>query len=164
MITSLGRTVCVMILVALVADPVIGAETVSALPAAPVPTQVLSAKKVFLSNLGADAGAAVAFHNRANPDAAYNGFFAAMKSSGQYDLSATPAESDLIFEFRVAAAPFLSGPTLTYLAFLNLTVVDAKTHFVLWTLRSPLDVTNKIDENVNVSVATLINSLKSLRR
>jgi hypothetical protein len=87
-----------------------------------------------------------------------------MKSWGQYDLSATPAESDLIFEFRVTAAPFLSGATLTYLTFLNLAVVDAKTHFVLWTLRSPLDVTNKIDENVNASVTTLINSLKSLSR
>jgi hypothetical protein len=76
MITSLARTVCLMILVGLVANPVIGAETVSALSAAPVPTQVLSAKKVFLSNLGADAGAAVAFHYMANPDAAYNGFFA----------------------------------------------------------------------------------------
>jgi hypothetical protein len=55
-----------MILVTLVAESVIGAEAVSALPAAPVPTQVLSAKKVFLSNLGADAGAAVAFHYRPN--------------------------------------------------------------------------------------------------
>jgi hypothetical protein len=90
-----------MILVGLVANPVIGAETVRALPAAPVPTQVLSAKKGFLSNLGADAGAAVAFHYMAHPDAAYNGFFA---------------------------------------------------------------VTNKIDANVNASVATLVDSLKSLER
>jgi len=67
-------------------------------------------------------------------------------------------------EFRVTAAPFLSGPTLTYLAFLNLTVVDTKTRFVLWTLRSPLNVTNKIDANVNASVATLVDSLKSLER
>jgi hypothetical protein len=162
MITLPCRTVCAVTLVGLIAYPVIGAEAVSALPAAPVPIQVLSAKKVFLSNLGADAGTAVAFHYRANPDAAYNGFFAAMKSWGQYDLTTTPAESDLVFEFRVTAAPFLSGATITYLAFLNLTVVDTKTHFVLWTLRSPLDVTSKIDEDVNISVAALTNLLKSL--
>src|SRR5271155_439691 len=115
MIASLFRTLCVLTLVGLVASPVIGAEAVSALPAAPVPIQVLSAKKVFLSNLGANAEAAVAFRYIANPYAAYNGFFVAMKSLGQYDLTATPGESDLILEFRVtAAAQFVSGSFFGY--------------------------------------------------
>ena len=162
MLTSPCRTFCALTLVALVASPAIGAEALSALPAAPVPIQVLSAKKVFLSNLGADAEATVAFLNIANPDTAYNGFFAAMKSLGQYDLTATPGESDLILEFRVTAAQLSSGSFIQYLAYLNLSVVDTKSHYVLWTLRSPLKVTKQIDEDVKVSVATLINSMKSL--
>jgi len=127
-----------------------------------VPIQVLSAKKVFLSNLGADAEASVAFRYIASPDAAYNGFFVAMKSLGQYDLTATPGESDLILEFRVTAAQLSSGSFIQYLTYLNLSVVDTKSHYVLWTLRSPLQVTKNIDEDVNVSIATLINSMKSL--
>jgi hypothetical protein len=156
------RTLCALTLVGLVASPAIGAEAVSALPAAPVPIQVLSAKKVFLSNLGADAEATVAFLYIANPDAAYNGFFAAMKSLGQYDVTATPGESDLIMEFRVTAAQLTSGLVIQRLTYLNLNVVDTKSHYVLWTLRSPLHVTKQIDEDVKVSVATLINSMKSL--
>jgi hypothetical protein len=139
-----------------------GADAVSALPAAPVPIQVLSAKKVFLSNLGVDAEATVAFLYIANPDAAFNGFFAAMKSLGQYELTATPEESDLILEFRVTAAEQMSGSLIQRLSYLNLNVVDTKSHYVLWTLRSPLQVTKHIDEDVKVSVGILINSMKSL--
>jgi hypothetical protein len=132
MITPLYRTLCVLTLVGTVASPAVGAEAISALPAAPLPNQVLTAKKVFLSNLGVDAAAAVAFEYIANPDAAFNGFFAAIQSLGQYGLTATPAESDLILEFRVTAAPLTAGAPVQYLTYLNLSVVDTKSHYVLW--------------------------------
>jgi hypothetical protein len=161
MITSLYKTICVMTLLGLAASPVIGADAVSSLAPAPVPVQVLSAKKVFLSNLGADAEATVALRAMTDPEVAFDGFFAAMKSSGQYELTATPLESDLILEFRVTAAPLSSGSYMQYLTYLNLSVMDTKSHYVLWTFSAPLQLTKKIDESVNVSVATLVNSMKS---
>jgi hypothetical protein len=162
MMTAQYGTLCVLTLVGLLASPVMGSEALSALPAAPVPIQVLSAKKVFLSNLGSDAGASAAFLYIANPGAAYNGFAAAMNSWGKYELTATPEESDLVLEFRVTAAQLTSGTVIQRLTYLNVSVLDTKSHYVLWTLKSPLQVTKQIDADVKVSVATLIDSMKSL--
>jgi hypothetical protein len=44
--------------------------------------------------------------------------------------------------------------------FLNLYVFDAKTHFVLWTVKAPLR--SRLEQSVNTAVAQLVNSLKSL--
>ncbi len=86
-------------------------------PSAPVPAQLLTAKKVFISygESDADPGA---------PNLTYNEFYALMKSWGKYDLTSAPADADLIFEIR-----YLSGITDSQL---RLSIVDPKTHVVLW--------------------------------
>lgn len=84
---------------------------------APIPVQVLTAKKVFISygESDADPGA---------PDLTYNEFYAMMKNWGKYELVSSPADSDLVFEIR-----FLSGISDSQL---RLSIVDPKTHIVLW--------------------------------
>jgi hypothetical protein len=47
-----------------------------------------------------------------------------MKEWGKYELTATPADADLVFEIR-----YISGISDSQLC---LSIVDAKTHFVLW--------------------------------
>jgi len=83
----------------------------------PIPVQVLTAKKVFISygESDADPGA---------PDLTYNEFYAMMKSWGKYELVSAPADSDLVFEVR-----YLSGISDSQL---RLSIVDPKTHIVLW--------------------------------
>ena len=54
------------------------AQTASVMPAAPLPSQILTAKKVFISN--ADAGT---MDN-------YNQFYAAIKTWGRYELVSAP--------------------------------------------------------------------------
>jgi hypothetical protein len=84
---------------------------------APIPGQVVTAKKVFISYLESDADPGAA-------DLTYNEFYGLMKSWGKYEIASTPADVDLVFEIR-----FISGISDSQL---RLSILDPKTHFVLW--------------------------------
>jgi hypothetical protein len=83
----------------------------------PIPIQLLTARKVFISYLESDA-------DHGAPNLTYNEFYALMKSWGKYELVPAPADADLVFEIR-----YLSGLSDSQL---RLSIVDARTHFVLW--------------------------------
>src|ERR1700754_2347951 len=69
-------------------------------PVAPVPPALLNAKKVFISNAGADSGL-FPHPFTGDPDRAYNEFYANVESWGRYQLVANPAQADLVFELRL---------------------------------------------------------------
>ena len=111
-----------------------GAQSPSATPAAPLPSQIFSAKTVFISNTS---GRQATYPGIS--ELTYNKFYAAMKSWGKYQIVSEPANADLIFEIRYATA---LGPTDVtcgnggsgqYAEF-DLTILDTKTHVVLWAL------------------------------
>ncbi len=83
------------------------------------PTQVLTGKRVFISNSESTADLIFGV-----PTLTYNVLYEHMKSWGQYELVAAPADADLIF-------------TISFVISLNqqlrLVVLDPKTHVVLWT-------------------------------
>jgi len=135
------------------------AQSAIAVPAVLVPAQVSAAKTIFLSNAGLDAASMVAFSLWGKPETPYAQFFAAVKSWGHYQLATTPVDSDLVFEFRIESALRNATPITTYSSFLNVSILDAKTHFVLWTIKTPLQVTRKFDQDVNVGVMNLIKSV-----
>ena len=60
--------------------------------AAPIPSQITAAKKVFISNTAGDD------LYSADPAQVYNAFYMAMKSWGHYELVGAPADADLVFE------------------------------------------------------------------
>jgi len=101
-------------------------------PAAPVPTPIFTAKKIFISNTSLKAGLP-----RGTPDLTYNEFYAAMKSWGRYEIVSVPAEADLFFEIRFT---FVIGPTSVYHGSggssqdfqFQLIIRDAKSHVGLW--------------------------------
>jgi hypothetical protein len=66
-------------------------------PAPPVPSTILTAKKVFISNTTGEM-----VLPPGNPDMTYNEFYAAMKSWGRYELVSSPADADMVFEIRFA--------------------------------------------------------------
>lgn len=92
-------------------------------PAAPIPIQILTGKKVFISN-----GESTATIPDV-PDLQYNAFYAAMKSWGKHELVSAPADADLVFEIRFVT--FIEGPGKVIYQ-LHLLVLDPKTHVVLW--------------------------------
>ena len=110
-------------------------------PAAPVPAQILAAKKIFIANGGWDEP----FYNgtifTGGPGRAYNEFYAAIKSSGRFELVTSPADADLIFELeftvpkagpRISAEPTLAEPP--YDPTFHLRLRDPKTNALLWTI------------------------------
>lgn len=84
---------------------------------APKPIQLTTGKSVFISYRESDADPGA-------PDLTYNEFYALMKDWGKYELTASPSDADLVFEIR-----YISGISDSQLC---LSIVDPKTHFVLW--------------------------------
>src|SRR6266700_564172 len=106
-----------------------------AAPRAPVPTQIFTAKRVFISNSTGEDNDIGYDHYNGGPDRAYNQFYGAMKSWGRYDLVSIPSEADLFLELHFSAPP---GPVnasrgSTHRPQFRLAILDPKTHAVLWT-------------------------------
>jgi hypothetical protein len=72
-------------------------------PVAPVPTQIASAKKVFISNMGTDTISAGVWRQlQLAENKPYNEFYAAVKAWGRYQLVDSPADADLVYEIGFA--------------------------------------------------------------
>ena len=140
------------------------AQTVPA-PPAPVPPQIVVAKRAFISNAGIDAQSLDTFKRAGEPDQPYNEFYAAAKSWGRYDLVSSPADADLIFQIRFTAPLFGCGNINSYAPQLAVTILDAKTHFVLWSLSAPVQGAYKKDtweKNFAKGIASIMDDLKKL--
>ncbi len=69
---------------------------------APVPPALLTAKKIFISNAGADSGL-FPHPFSGNPGRAYNQFYATVQNWGRYECVTDPSDADLVFELRLTA-------------------------------------------------------------
>jgi len=130
---------------------------------APVPALLLDAKRVFISNAGADSGL-FPHPFSGDPDRAYNEFYANVVSWGRYQLVATPGEADLVFELRLMAP---NGPSNADkqkgasdpLPMLRLVIYDRPSHYVLWALTesiAPATLQKTHDHNFDEAVANLV--------
>ena len=107
---------------------------------APIPAQILTAKKVFIANGGGDESRydeAVSYSG--GPDRAYNEFYAAMKTWGRYELVAAPGEADLVFEIRLTVFQLqrervLRDDGTASDSQFRFVIRDAKSHETLWGL------------------------------
>jgi len=139
----------------------------SAVPLAPVPPQILAAKKVFISNVPGEQ-----FYSPRNaeddPYRPYSQFYASLKSWGYYELVPAPSDADLILEIRLSGRPVLTSATVqapVFEVFLEVTVLDPKTHAVLWWLTERLQGANRKatgEKNYNQAMTNLVNDLKKL--
>jgi hypothetical protein len=130
---------------------------------APVPSSLFSAKKVFISNAGADSGL-FPHPFSGDPDRAYNEFYADVESWGRYQLVDAPAEADLIFELQLTAP---SGPSNADkskgasdpLPMVRLVIYDRPTHYILWALTesiAPATLQKTHDHNLDEAVSNLV--------
>jgi hypothetical protein len=130
---------------------------------APVPALLLNAKKIFISNAGADSGL-FPHPFSGDPDRAYNQFYANVESWGRYQFVAAPAEADLVFELQLTAP---SGPTNADkskgasdpLPMFRLVIYDRPTHYVLWALTesiAPATLQKTHDHNFDEALASLV--------
>jgi hypothetical protein len=135
------------------AIPALLAQTAEA-PAAPLPSQIVAAKRVFISNTGSG------FDSSAwsgGPDRIYNEFYAAMKRWGRDELSSAPGDADLVLAVNVIRDPVVWQ--------FKLEILDPKTRIVLWTKYEPIKITvsqKTRDKNFDDTINKLVEDLKAL--
>ena len=122
-------------------------------PPGPVPSAILSAKKIFISNFGASS----ALYS-GGQDRAYNQLYAALQISGFFEMVSDPSDADLVLELQISD----SGPNF---ATFKLLIYDRKTHFLLWTLLEPISVCNRqktCDSNFDEALLVLLLNFEKL--
>jgi hypothetical protein len=147
------------------------AQQISGSGVAPVPPAIFTAKKIFISNAGADSGLFPQPFS-GSPDRAYNQFYGLVRSWGTYDLVEDPAEADLILELQLFAPNGPSSPNKQHgasdpLPMFRLIILDRKTHYVLWTLTesiAPAYLQKSHDHNFDEALGVLAMDLKTLTR
>jgi hypothetical protein len=114
----------------------------------PIPSQIQSAKKVFISYAGQDVGSG----DVRSPDSLmvselYSDFYETIKDWGHFEVVQTPADADLVLEISVTfwlkepyssenvQIPIVTSPIG---AQYRLGIVDPKTRILLWVLNRPI--------------------------
>jgi len=109
----------------------------------PVPALLLNARKVFISNGGADAGL-FPHPFTGTQDRAYAFVYKALSSGRRFDVVEAPADADIVIEIELLAplGPLgdnkqkgTADPEPTF----KLTVFDRPTHYIVWTLTQTVD-------------------------
>jgi hypothetical protein len=135
------------------AAPAILAQN-NSVTAAPVPSQILGAKKVFVANTGAG------FDSSAwsgGPDRIYNEFYSALKGRGRFELVTSPSDADLVLYVNVI-------PSSVAWQF-KLDILDPKTGIVLWAVYEPTPIMasqKTRDKNFDDSISKLASDLSGL--
>jgi len=151
---------CITLAIALVSVPVVAT-------AQPVPPQIFTAKRIFISNFGEEGS----LFPGAYEDQTYNQFYRDMKSNlgGKYQLVTAPADADLVFEIHFIAptASVSSGSAGSVQdPQFRLIIRDIKTRVVLWALTEhvrPADSHADHDKKFNQAMTNLVKRIKDLR-
>jgi hypothetical protein len=161
----------VAVALALSSMPSWGAKPQGEASEGPVPALIVSAKKVFISNAGGGCDPFGSAHFKGGPNRPYNQFYAALKSWGRYELVASPADAELVFEIGftcpVEGTNIVeggrAGPTSD--PQLRLVILDVKTHFTLWGITEHVGMAilqGNRDKNFDRAINKLVDDLKSL--
>jgi hypothetical protein len=97
MSSRLRAVVFVGVTIALFGGELCAAPKSGPVPSAPVPSLILSAKKIFVANAGGDESVFDPQYS-GGPDRLYDEFYAAAKSWGRYELTSSPEDAGLVFE------------------------------------------------------------------
>jgi hypothetical protein len=137
---------------------------------APLPSQILAAKKVFIANAGQESNPSVGGYSGGN-DRAYNQFYSALKNWVHFELVSTPGDCDLVFEIRFSDAivgqKTFNGTTTGSKddPQFRLTIMDPKTKIVLWAFTEHVESARSQgnrDKNFDQALSRVVNDVKNL--
>ncbi len=145
-------------------------EKVAATVVAPIPTQILAAKKVFIANGGGDVSHTEEVFYSGGSDRTYNEFYAGMKSWGRYELVGAPADADLIFEiqltvFQLQRNRILEDDSLALDSQLRIVIRDPKSGQTLWGLTSHVQeavLLSNRDKNYEVAMGAILAEVRRI--
>lgn len=141
-------------------------------PAAPVPSAIRSAQKIFVSNGGADSRLFETLF-KGDSDRAYNQLYAALNAAGHHKLVDDPSEADLVLELELRLPPAAQANSDSFLGkgagltepVLRLTIYDRKAHYILWTLNQKVEFANRgnnRDHNFDDAISALASKFEQL--
>jgi hypothetical protein len=169
MATYVKAVAGVSLLILLLQVSALAAEQAKLAPTAPIPRQILVAKKVFIANAGGDERPDGSIFN-GGPERVYNGFYAEVRAAGRYEIVDTPAGADLLFEIGFTA-PMVSGvgdrgdSTKRYDPQLRLAIRDPKTNALLWAITQHVQwaiLEGNLDKNFDQALARIVRDLQRL--
>jgi hypothetical protein len=153
------------LITALLMPPSAQAQQSKDVPPAPLPSQVYSAKKVFISNAGGDSNGIYT----GGPERLYNQFYAAVKGWGRYELVTSPAAADLVLEVSLFIGEGGGNIQVSNDNFtdphLSLVIVDPTTRVTLWTFTEHIErarLQSNRDKNFDLAFANLANDLRNV--
>lgn len=140
---------------------------------APIPTQILSAKKIFIANAGGEEPWYDDAQFSGGAERAYNQFYAAMKSWGRFEITATPGDADLLFEIQFLCPPAVGaanqgGDSLAGRPFdpqFRLVIREAKTNSLLWAFSERAQwavLRGNRDKNFDQALNRIVSDVESL--
>lgn len=132
-----------------------------AVPSAPVPSPIQSAKKIFIAN-GAEGSNVVFGIFGGDDDHAYNEFYEQMKGWGHYELAPSPADAELVLEITFQAP--LIGHDVFAPQF-HIDVLDVKTHTLLWKVVERIPgglLQSNREKNFDHAIGALVDDIKKL--
>ncbi|HZS27032.1 MAG TPA: hypothetical protein VFB76_07355 [Candidatus Angelobacter sp.] len=121
---------------------------------APFPSQISSAKRVFIAYREPDFSAGIS----GGPDRPYDSFYAAMKNWGHYELVLAPNAADLVFELRLIEPK--QGPDQ-----ILITIRDPKSNVALWMFHQPIEMafrSSSRDKNFELAMQFAMNQIAKL--
>jgi hypothetical protein len=119
---------CLVLILAAMAAPSAMAATQSTPPGkAGIPAQIFSARTIFIANGGASVD------TFGDPNLAFEEFYAGMKNWGRYQLAASPAAADLVYQISVTGTVVQTDPHHTLVVpMVVMTILDPESNVVLW--------------------------------
>ena len=126
-------------------------------PPAPIPAQLATAKSVFLANAGSTPA------NNQLAILAYDNLYQGLAAQNRYQLTAAPADADLIFEVSVISV--FEGQNATGAQYIQLLIRDAKSQSLLWSTAESIPVAARektLEKNAADATAKLVTDLATL--
>lgn len=163
------RNLLVVLVVATIfVQPLPGQESKAPGPGAvpaPVPPQIASAQRVFISNSGTECrpfGQAII---SGRPDRVYNEFYAGIKAWGRYTLVNAPGESDLVMEIHFQCPVYVEEKIVKIDPQFRLILLDPKTHIQLWAIIEHFNEAifqGNRDKDFTAAIGSLLAQLKDV--
>lgn len=132
---------------------------------APVPTQIGSAKKVFVSNSGDECLPFGKVPFSGGPDRTYEDFYASIKGWGRHTLVGTPSDADLVYEIHFQCPIFYDQNITRADPQLRLVMRDPKSGVQLWAIIEHFNAAllkGNRDKDLDNAMKGLVEQLKDL--
>jgi hypothetical protein len=145
-----------LILAVLCLVPFSASQQSAEVPAAPLPAQLLHARKVFVVNAEGDNDPRIAKYE-GGPNGIYDQFYADVKNSGKFEIVDSPADADVALSVSLTVFAVVPG----YPRF-RLSILDPKSNVLLWTISEPVDpafLTKTARRNIAQSLARITQDL-----